>query len=355
MKFLFHMIIKLSPLMDKEGYYFMAPFITPEVLLRCDTDLIQKAKEGGLDVIQTYVFWNGHEPSPGKYYFEGNHDLVKFIKLVQQAGLYVHLRIGPYACAEWNFGGFPVWLNITNLAKASQMQPAIKPARMELQVRMPIAIKSYVESVSPLSLPDRLKSGWNVEKRIMSDESLTKKTEEARINAEEVSALAAAAVNHSMGSYQKQNPAAPHQVRRQTSTMLQIVPAGNQCLDVQNHNILQPIQHQSVHDQIGRACSKNRSESASYFKNAWKSFSFPVVPCSISSQFKNLSKSALTSTIPLLPNPNSDKSVCNKSNAKRDTQRIIQPYLSDISDYLHTNPAAKQQSNRERKFHSWWK
>ncbi|XP_058743535.1 beta-galactosidase 1-like [Vicia villosa] len=73
-------------------------------------DLIQKAKEGGLDVIQTYVFWNGHEPSQGKYYFEGNYDLVKFIKLVQQAGLYVHLRIGPYACAEWNFGGFPVWL-----------------------------------------------------------------------------------------------------------------------------------------------------------------------------------------------------------------------------------------------------
>ncbi|XP_061362772.1 beta-galactosidase-like [Gastrolobium bilobum] len=72
--------------------------------------LIQKAKDGGLDVIQTYVFWNGHEPSPGKYYFEERFDLVKFIKLVQQAGLYVHLRIGPYVCAEWNFGGFPVWL-----------------------------------------------------------------------------------------------------------------------------------------------------------------------------------------------------------------------------------------------------
>lgn len=28
--------------------------------------LIQKAKDGGLDVIQTYVFWNGHEPYPGK-------------------------------------------------------------------------------------------------------------------------------------------------------------------------------------------------------------------------------------------------------------------------------------------------
>ncbi|XP_068344902.1 beta-galactosidase-like [Pyrus communis] len=73
-------------------------------------DLIQKAKAGGLDVIQTYVFWNGHEPSPGKYYFEDRYDLVKFIKLVQQAGLFVNLRIGPYVCAEWNFGGFPIWL-----------------------------------------------------------------------------------------------------------------------------------------------------------------------------------------------------------------------------------------------------
>ncbi|XP_057749811.1 beta-galactosidase-like [Arachis stenosperma] len=73
-------------------------------------DLIQKAKDGGLDVIQTYVFWNGHEPSPGNYYFQDRYDLVRFVKLVQQAGLYVHLRIGPYVCAEWNFGGFPIWL-----------------------------------------------------------------------------------------------------------------------------------------------------------------------------------------------------------------------------------------------------
>ncbi|XP_009343964.2 probable beta-galactosidase 2 isoform X2 [Pyrus x bretschneideri] len=38
------------------------------------------------------------------------YDLVKFIKLVQQAGLFVNLQIGPYVCTEWNFGGFPVWL-----------------------------------------------------------------------------------------------------------------------------------------------------------------------------------------------------------------------------------------------------
>ncbi|XP_030549547.1 beta-galactosidase 5-like isoform X1 [Rhodamnia argentea] len=72
--------------------------------------LVQKAKEGGLDVVDTYVFWNVHEPSPGNYNFEGQFDLVRFVRTVQKAGLFVHLRIGPYVCAEWNFGGLPVWL-----------------------------------------------------------------------------------------------------------------------------------------------------------------------------------------------------------------------------------------------------
>ncbi|XP_073100943.1 beta-galactosidase 5 isoform X3 [Elaeis guineensis] len=72
--------------------------------------LVQKARDGGLDVIQTYVFWNGHEPSPGNYNFEGRYDLVRFIKTAHKVGMYVHLRIGPYVCGEWNFGGFPVWL-----------------------------------------------------------------------------------------------------------------------------------------------------------------------------------------------------------------------------------------------------
>lgn len=82
------------------------PRSTPEMW----EDLIQKAKDGGLDVIDTYVFWNGHEPSPGNYNFEGRYDLVRFVKLVQKAGMYMHLRIGPFVCAEWNFGGLPVWL-----------------------------------------------------------------------------------------------------------------------------------------------------------------------------------------------------------------------------------------------------
>ncbi|OIV98111.1 hypothetical protein TanjilG_25976 [Lupinus angustifolius] len=73
--------------------------------------LVKAAKEGGIDVIETYVFWNGHELSPGNYYFGGRFDLVKFAKIVQQAGLYLTLRIGPFVAAEWNYGGVPVWLH----------------------------------------------------------------------------------------------------------------------------------------------------------------------------------------------------------------------------------------------------
>ncbi|KAL6224299.1 hypothetical protein ACLB2K_003154 [Fragaria x ananassa] len=83
------------------------PRSTPEMW----PELIKKSKEGGLDAIETYVFWNAHEPVSHQYDFTGNLDLIKFIKTVQDAGLYVVLRIGPYVCAEWNYGGLPVWLH----------------------------------------------------------------------------------------------------------------------------------------------------------------------------------------------------------------------------------------------------
>ena len=73
-------------------------------------DLIQTAKTAGVNVIETYIFWNIHEPVKGEYNFEFNANIFKFLVLVYEAGLYVNLRVGPYVCAEWNYGGIPVWL-----------------------------------------------------------------------------------------------------------------------------------------------------------------------------------------------------------------------------------------------------
>ncbi|KAJ6409928.1 hypothetical protein OIU84_009424 [Salix udensis] len=73
-------------------------------------ELILKAKAGGLNVIQTYVFWNIHEPEQGKFNFEGPYDLVKFLKTIGENGMYATLRLGPFIQAEWNHGGLPYWL-----------------------------------------------------------------------------------------------------------------------------------------------------------------------------------------------------------------------------------------------------
>ncbi len=72
---------------------------------------LQMAHAMGLNTIATYVFWNFHEPLPGKFDFSTeNHDIASFIRMAKEEGLWVIVRPGPYACAEWEFGGYPWWL-----------------------------------------------------------------------------------------------------------------------------------------------------------------------------------------------------------------------------------------------------
>ena len=68
------------------------------------------AKAMGLNTIGTYVFWNLHEPQKGKFDFSGNNDIAEFVKTAKEEGLWVILRPSPYVCAEWEFGGYPYWL-----------------------------------------------------------------------------------------------------------------------------------------------------------------------------------------------------------------------------------------------------
>ncbi|MGD0631604.1 MAG: glycoside hydrolase family 35 protein [Terracidiphilus sp.] len=73
-------------------------------------DRLRKARAMGLNTVETYVFWNVYESSPGKFDFSGQNDIAEFVREAQQEGLFVILRPGPYACAEWDFGGLPAWL-----------------------------------------------------------------------------------------------------------------------------------------------------------------------------------------------------------------------------------------------------
>jgi beta-galactosidase GanA len=73
-------------------------------------DRLLKVKAAGLNTVGTYVFWNALEPEPGEWDFGGRNDLAAFLRTAQRLGLWVVVRPGPYACAEWDFGGLPAWL-----------------------------------------------------------------------------------------------------------------------------------------------------------------------------------------------------------------------------------------------------
>jgi beta-galactosidase len=71
---------------------------------------MQMAKAMGLNTIGTYVFWNVQEPEKDQFDFSGNNDITSFVRIAQEEGLWVILRPSPYVCAEWEFGGYPYWL-----------------------------------------------------------------------------------------------------------------------------------------------------------------------------------------------------------------------------------------------------
>lgn len=86
----------------------------------------------GLNTVATYVFWNYHNTAPGAWDFtSGNRNLAEFIRTAQEEGLFVILRPGPYACAEWEFGGYPWWLqNNPNLVIRTDNKPFLDSCRV---------------------------------------------------------------------------------------------------------------------------------------------------------------------------------------------------------------------------------
>lgn len=71
---------------------------------------LKAIKAMGLNTVCAYLFWNYHEWREGRYRWDGQRDAAEFCRMAQAEGLWVILRPGPYACAEWEMGGLPWWL-----------------------------------------------------------------------------------------------------------------------------------------------------------------------------------------------------------------------------------------------------
>ena len=91
---------------------------------------LQKMKDGGIDIVASYVFWIHHEEQKGEFVFSGNRDIRRFIELCHKTGLEFCLRIGPWAHGECRNGGFPDWLqNECSDILRSRQEPYISYVR----------------------------------------------------------------------------------------------------------------------------------------------------------------------------------------------------------------------------------
>lgn len=109
-------------LLDGQPLQILAGELHYPRIARADwRDRLRKLKSLGLNTLSAYVFWNAHEKAPGRYDFTGNLDLSAWLTLAQEEGLHVLLRVGPYACAEWDGGALPAWVFADESVKARSL------------------------------------------------------------------------------------------------------------------------------------------------------------------------------------------------------------------------------------------
>jgi beta-galactosidase len=112
---------------------------------------MKMAKAMGLNTIGTYVFWNLHEPEKNKFDFSGNNDIAEFVRIAKEEGLWVILRPSPYVCAEWEFGGYPYWLqNEKGLIVRSKESQYLKE------------YETYIKAVGRELAPLQINNGGNI-------------------------------------------------------------------------------------------------------------------------------------------------------------------------------------------------
>ncbi|XP_035202244.1 beta-galactosidase-1-like protein 2 isoform X2 [Oxyura jamaicensis] len=111
-------------------------------------DRMLKMKACGLNTLTTYVPWNLHEQTRGKFDFSQDLDLEAFLSLAAKNGLWVILRPGPYICSEWDLGGLPSWL--------------LQDPEMQLRTTykgFTEAVDAYFDHLMPIVVPLQYKKG----------------------------------------------------------------------------------------------------------------------------------------------------------------------------------------------------
>jgi hypothetical protein len=110
-------------------------------------DRLLKFKRASFNAVETYVFWNYHEP------VEGHSDLSEFeafVRQVKEMGLWLIVRPGPYVSAEWDEGGFPHWVVAMRFPLRSNHPLSVKTAQHWYDQVLPVIRRHQITQGGPI-------------------------------------------------------------------------------------------------------------------------------------------------------------------------------------------------------------
>ncbi len=149
-------------------------------------DRIWRLKQMGFNCAQSYVFWNATEPREGQWNLTDNLDLNAWLSTLQKMGMYALVRPGPYACAEWEEGGYPAWLSIKPGMVQREMGPVLAYSDPYMDKMEEIVARHQVNrggNVFLLQLENEHSRGWGTQ---VDDPYLQYLDDQARRNGIEI-------------------------------------------------------------------------------------------------------------------------------------------------------------------------
>lgn len=73
-------------------------------------ETLKQIKKIGMNAVDVYYSWAYHSEKENEYCFSENRNIDLFMDMIEDLGLYLIARPGPYICAEIDAGGLPAWL-----------------------------------------------------------------------------------------------------------------------------------------------------------------------------------------------------------------------------------------------------
>jgi len=132
---------------DRDTFIHSAAFHYPRCPRALWRDRLFKFQQAGFNTIETYVFWNYHEPEEGKINLNEFED---FIKLVQEMGFFLIARPGPYVCAEWERGGFPAWVAARRFPLRTNHPESLKTSQHWFSQVLPVIQRHQITVGGPI-------------------------------------------------------------------------------------------------------------------------------------------------------------------------------------------------------------